>query len=67
MASRRKILPGLTRREWTTLFAASPLLAQTATPPATAPKAISDVQQTSQRLAEIEIPMNIEPSFRFSA
>jgi len=62
----------LTRREWTALFAASPLLSQSAAKPApenTAPvpgKAVADVQKTSQRLAEIELPMNVEPAFRFA-
>ncbi|HMF76512.1 MAG TPA: hypothetical protein VK604_12690 [Bryobacteraceae bacterium] len=72
MASRRKTLPGLTRREWSTLFAAAPLVAQTSVqvPAATAPaetaaKAVADVQQTRQKLAEIQVPMSVEPSFRF--
>jgi len=47
----------------------APLLAQTAAP---APeqrsgKAKTDVEQVSQKLAAVEVPMNIEPSFRFTA
>ena len=30
-------------------------------------KAKADVQKASQQLAEIEVPMNIEPAFHFSA
>ncbi len=53
----------------------TPLLAQTAAqPPATAAtpeqraqKAKDDVRQVSDKLAAIEVPMNIEPSFRFVA
>jgi hypothetical protein len=73
MASRREILSGLTRREWGGLIvAAVPLAAQTTVqvPAPTAPadaaaKAVADVQQTKQKLAELQVPMNIEPSFRF--
>jgi hypothetical protein len=73
MASHRDILSGLTRREWGGLIiAVAPLAAQTAVevapPPApaeAAAKAIADVQQTKQKLAELQVPMNIEPSFRF--
>ncbi|HEY1948275.1 MAG TPA: hypothetical protein VGG97_14795 [Bryobacteraceae bacterium] len=74
MASRREILSGLTRREWGGLIAAAavPLAAQTTVqvPAPTAPaevaaKAIADVQQTKQKLAELQVPMNIEPCFRF--
>jgi hypothetical protein len=59
-----------TRRQWAALLGISPLLAQT--PPAPAPeakleKANADVREASQRLAEIEVPMDIEPAFRFSA
>jgi hypothetical protein len=72
MASGREMLSGLTRREWSALIAVAPLAAQT---PAKVPapaisgqavaKAIADVQQTKQKLAELQVPMNIEPSFRF--
>ncbi|HEY3935883.1 MAG TPA: hypothetical protein VGL97_00510 [Bryobacteraceae bacterium] len=68
MSSRSPRPKDLTRRQWTALLAASPLLAQAPAP--LAPKvqnANADVQQTSQRLAEIELPMNIEPAFRFTA
>jgi hypothetical protein len=59
-----------TRRQWAALLGISPLLAQTQ--PAPAPeakleKANADVREASQRLAEIEVPMDIEPAFRFSA
>jgi hypothetical protein len=72
MASRREILSTLTRREWSALLAVAPLAAHSAVqvPTAAAPgqaaaKAVADVQQTKQKLAEIQVPMNIEPSFRF--
>jgi hypothetical protein len=72
MASPREILSGLTRREWGALIALVPLAAQTTIPgPAptspeqAAAKAVADVQQTKQKLAELQVPMNIEPSFRF--
>ncbi|HMJ62803.1 MAG TPA: hypothetical protein VK493_13615 [Bryobacteraceae bacterium] len=59
-----------TRRQWAALLGMSPLLAQT--PPAPAPqekpeKASTDVREASKRLAEIEVPMDVEPAFRFSA
>jgi hypothetical protein len=64
MASRREIL--------TAIVAALPLAAQTPAPVPTSPtpeqpaaKALADVQQTKQKLAEIQVPMSIEPSFRF--
>jgi hypothetical protein len=60
-----------TRRQWAALVGMSPLLAQTPPPPP-APqekpeKANTDVREASQRLAEIEVPMDVEPAFRFSA
>jgi len=63
------------RRQWVVLLGTTPLLAQTAVqspvPPATpeqrAEKAKSDVRQASGKLAAIELPMNIEPAFRFRA
>lgn len=71
----------ITRRDWTALVSASPLLAQITqktppqgipapAPPAATPeqklqKAVADVHQLSQRLAQIEVPMNIEPAFAF--
>jgi hypothetical protein len=67
MASRREIL--------TALVSALPLAAQTPAPTPTAAaapeqpaaKALADVQQTRRKLAEIQVPMNVEPSFRFVA
>jgi len=61
----------LTRRSWAALVAAVPLAAQvTSTPPTTVPSASSpldDVRETSQQLAQIEIPMSLEPAFLFRA
>lgn len=64
--SRRQIAIGLT--------AALPLSAQLAAPPTTpAPadpaarlsKAVGSVREVSERLAQIEVPMNVEPAFLF--
>ena len=64
----------LTRRQWVAVTAAAPLVAQVDTkapPNAPAPqsldKAKADVQKVSQQLAELEVPMNVEPAFHFSA
>jgi hypothetical protein len=62
----------LNRRRWVLLMGSTPLLAQTsAQAPATAAqqteKAKAEVKQVSDKLAAIELPMNIEPSFRFMA
>ena len=59
MASRREILGAL--------VAALPLAAQTTAPAPqdAAAKAQADVQQTRQKLAELKVPMNVEPSFQF--
>lgn len=72
MASRHEILSGLTRREWSALFAAAPLAAQRTlqAPAATAPgqaaaKALAEVQEIRQKLAGMQVPIDIEPSFRF--
>ncbi len=70
-----------TRRQWTALFGAIPLLGQVTskTPPQGAPvppqspatpeqklqKAYADVHQVSDRLSKIEVPMNVEPAFAF--
>jgi hypothetical protein len=64
----------LTRRQWAALVSASPLLAQVA-PPTPAPlspaqkreKANADVREVSQRLASIDLPLGVEPAFRFTA
>lgn len=71
----------MTRREWTALLGATPLIAQVTqkTPPQGAPapapvsatpeqklqKAYADVRQVSDRLSKIELPRNIEPAFAF--
>ena len=72
----------LTRRSWAALLTAAPLIAQvTATPqnapPLSAPvastpeqrlaKATADVRQVSDRLAQTEVPMSVEPAFSFRA
>jgi hypothetical protein len=68
MTSRSTRPQDITRRQWTALLAASPLVAQVAaTPEQKVEKANADVRKVSQRLAEIEVPMNIEPAFRFTA
>ena len=59
----------LNRRRWVLLMGSAPLLAQTAAP---APeqrsdKAKTDVEQVSQKLAAVDVPINVEPSFRFTA
>jgi hypothetical protein len=73
MASPRELLSNLTRREWSgLLIAAAPLAARPAmqvsapaTPQPAAAKALADVQQIKQKLGEIQVPMTVEPSFRF--
>jgi hypothetical protein len=71
----------ITRRQWTALFGAAPLIAQVTSkvPPQGVPappqqparpeqklqKAYADVRQASERLAQIELPMNVEPAFAF--
>lgn len=73
----------MTRRGWATMVAAAvPLAAQvTATPQTTPPqptagantpeqrvaKAAADVRKVSDRLAETEVPMQVEPAFNFHA
>jgi hypothetical protein len=67
----------LSRRRWVLLVGSTPLLAQAfaQTPPTTPltaagpplEKAQADVRQVSDKLAAIEVPMNVEPSFRFTA
>ncbi|HEX3684697.1 MAG TPA: hypothetical protein VHU83_19320 [Bryobacteraceae bacterium] len=81
MPSRRASSPRITRRHAAALLGASPLLAQVTpkTPPQAAPvpappgatpeqklqKAFADIHQVSDRLAQIELPMNVEPAFAF--
>ncbi len=71
----------ITRREWTALVGAAPLLAQVTSqkPPQGAPapapasatpqeklnKAYTDVRTVSGRLSQLEVPMNVEPAFAF--
>lgn len=71
----------ITRREWTMLLAAAPAAAQVTSktppqgspappPPGAAPeqkrqKAFDDVRKVSERLSQMEVPMNIEPAFAF--
>jgi hypothetical protein len=38
-----------------------------ATPEARMQKAVADIRKTSDRLAQIEVPMDIEPAFSFRA
>ena len=64
----------LTRRQWGVLLGTSSLLTRAAaqTPPVPPAQQKSekpdvDIREISQRLAEIEVPMNVEPAFRFTA
>jgi hypothetical protein len=65
----------ISRRHWVMMLSTTPLLAQTAaqtpapptTPEQRSEKAKSDVRQASDKLAAIEVPMYIEPAFRFLA
>ena len=71
----------ISRRRWTALLALTPLAAQTTTPPSGSPvppkspatpeqrmaKASEDIRRTSERLRNIEVPMNVEPAFSFKA
>ena len=64
----------LTRRQWGALLGASPLLTRAAAqippvPPTQqkSEKPDAEVREVSQRLAEIEVPMDVEPAFRFTA
>jgi hypothetical protein len=70
----------MTRREWTALISVAPVLGQvTSKPPQGAPapapssatpeeklkKAYADVRSVSDRLAQLQVPMNVEPAFAF--
>ena len=64
----------LTRRQWGALLGASPLLTRAAAQIPPVPptqqkpeKPDAEVREISQRLAEIEVPMDVEPAFRFTA
>jgi hypothetical protein len=65
----------VSRRNWVILLGATPLLAQTppqsaaspVTPEQSMDKARSQVREVSDKLTAIEVPMNIEPAFRFRA
>ena len=75
------MLSRLSRRQWAALIAVAPLAAQTTqkTPPLGAPaspqapatpqarmqKANDDVRRVSDRLAHIDVPMDVEPAFAF--
>lgn len=81
MGANDLLLSRLTRRQWSTLVACSPLAAQvtstvppTGTPSPPAPpatpdqrmqKASADVRKASEQLAAIEVAMNVEPAFSF--
>ena len=71
----------LTRRQWTALLGATPLVSQvtqknppqgapapatvSATPEQKLQKAYADIREVSDRLSKIEVPMNLEPAFAF--
>ncbi len=59
----------LTRRQWAGLVAAVPVAAQVASspavPPVGVPSAADGVRKVSEDLAKIEVPMSVEPAFRF--
>jgi hypothetical protein len=70
----------MTRRQWTALVGAAPLLGQvtskppqgapTPAPPSASPeeklkKAYTDIRDVSDRLSKLEVPMDIEPAFAF--
>lgn len=73
----------MTRRQWTALVGAAPLIGQVTSkvPPQGAPasskpaatpeqklkKAYDDVRSVSDRLSKIEVAMDIEPAFIFKA
>lgn len=73
----------MTRRQWTALVGAAPLIGQvtskvppqgapaapkpTATPEQKLKKAYDDVRSVSDRLSKIEVAMDIEPAFIFKA
>jgi hypothetical protein len=81
--SSRPSFTRFTRRKWVALVAAAPALAQvtsktppqgapappvsSATPEERAKKALDDIHATSERLSQIEVPMDVEPAFAFSA
>jgi hypothetical protein len=80
MSSRRSSSARFTRREWTALLGVSPLVGQvTSKPPQGSPapaspsatpeeklkKAYADVRAASDRLSQLEVPMDIEPAFAF--
>lgn len=64
--------PRLSRRHWVLFMGAAPLLArqapsQPSTPEQRTEKAKAGVREVSDKLAGLEVPMNVEPSFRFVA
>jgi hypothetical protein len=83
MSVHKPLAVRITRRQWTALLGAAPLVAQvtSSVPPAGVPapssgpaspeqrlqKAYADVRQASERLSKVELPMNVEPAFSFRA
>ncbi|MBV9761462.1 MAG: hypothetical protein JO340_12930 [Acidobacteriaceae bacterium] len=81
MPHRRSSGARITRRQWTAFLGVSPLLAQVTQkiPPEGAPQpaspaatpeqkrqaAFAEIHQSSQLLAQIDVPMNVEPAFAF--
>ncbi len=67
--------PRMTRRNWAAMVAAAPLAAQVSSTPQNAPplsapepdKAAAEVRKVSDRLAQTEVPMAVEPAFSFRA
>jgi hypothetical protein len=55
----------ISRRTWTLLLAALPVLAQEKKPEDKLQKANDDVRGVSDRLAQTEVPMSVEPAFIF--
>ena len=60
----------ITRRNWAAVLVAAPLVAQVQssapkTPPPVAASVGNDVRKVSERLAQIEVPMSVEPAFTF--
>jgi hypothetical protein len=55
----------ISRRTWTLLLAALPAFAQEKKPEDKRQKANDDVRGVSERLAQTEVPMSVEPAFIF--
>jgi hypothetical protein len=83
MSVHKPLAMRITRRQWTALLGAAPLVAQvtSSVPPTGVPappggpaspeqrlqKAYAAIRQVSERLSKIEVPMNVEPAFSFRA